>query len=258
MESGHIRIEKSSEGKVANLVIDRQEKMNSMTVNMRGEIGQAFRDFSRDDDLRVVVVRGAGDKAFSSGGDVEEFLKLEPHELAAWGEEMTEIERCPKPVIAAIDGYCFGAGMELALSCDIRVATDRTLLGMPEVSLGMIPGSGGSQRVLRILGMGRSKFMLMTARRIGAQEAERWGLISLCVPPEKLEETVDDLVNRLLKLPALSLRAIKVVLQQGADASLSSALELERKTYAWLRTTHDYVEGVNAFLEKRRPNFKGR
>jgi enoyl-CoA hydratase/carnithine racemase len=232
--------------------------MNSMTVAMRQEIGQAFRDFSRDDRLRVVVVRGAGEKAFSSGGDVEEFLQLQPHELVAWGEEMTEIERCHKPVIAAIDGYCFGAGMELALSCDIRVATDRSLLGMPEVSLGMIPGSGGSQRVLRILGMGRSKFLLMTAGRIGAEEAERWGLISLCVPSGKLEETVNDLLARLLKLPPLSLRAIKSVLQQGADASLGAALELERKTYAWLRTTHDYVEGVNAFLEKRPPHFEGR
>jgi len=258
MDSGFLRIEKSFDNRVATLVIDRQEKMNSMTVAMRGEIGQAFRDFSRDDDLRVVVVRGAGDKAFSSGGDVEEFLRLEPHELVAWGDEMTEIERCPKPVIAAIDGYCLGAGMELALSCDIRVATDRSLLGMPEVSLGMIPGSGGSQRVLRLLGMGRSKFMLMTARRIGAEEAERWGLISLCVPPEKLGETVNDLVKRLLKLPSLSLRTIKGVLQLGADASLTSALELERKTYAWLRTTHDYVEGVNAFLEKRPPHFKGK
>ncbi len=258
MDPGYIRIEKSFEGRVANLLIDRQEKMNSMTVHMRREIGQAFRDFSRDNDLRVVVVRGAGEKAFSSGGDVEEFLKLEPHELAAWGEEMTEIERCPKPVIAAIDGYCFGAGMELALSCDIRVATDRALLGMPEVSLGMIPGSGGSQRVLRILGMGRSKFLLMTARRIGAEEVARWGLISVCVPPEKLNETVNDVVAHLLKMPPLSLRAIKAVLQQGADASLSSALELERKTYAWLRTTQDYVEGVNAFLEKRPPHFKGK
>lgn len=258
MDSGFVRIEKSFENRVAHVVIDRQEKMNSMTVAMRRELGEAFRDFSQDDDLRVVVVRGAGEKAFSSGGDVEEFLKLEPHELAAWGEEMTEVERCPKPVIAAIDGYCFGAGMELALSCDIRIATDRALLGMPEVSLGMIPGSGGSQRVLRILGMGRSKFMLMTARRVGAEEAERWGLISLCVPPEKLGDTVNDLVNRLLRLPPLSLRAIKGVLQQGADASLSSALELERKTYAWLRTTHDYEEGVNAFLERRPPNFRGK
>jgi enoyl-CoA hydratase/carnithine racemase len=258
MESQYIRIEKSLGDRVANLVIDRQEKMNSMTVAMRREIGQAFRDFSQDNDVRVVVVRGAGEKAFSSGGDVEEFLKLAPHELAAWGEEMTEIERCPKPVIAAIDGYCFGAGMELALSCDIRVGTDRSLLGMPEVSLGMIPGSGGSQRVLRILGMGRSKFLLMTARRVAAEQAERWGLISLCVPPENLEETIDDLVKHLLKFPPLSLRAIKDVLQQGADASLSSALELERKTYAWLRTTQDYEEGVKAFLEKRPPNYKGR
>jgi len=258
MDSSFVRIERAFEDRVANLVIDRQDKMNSMTVAMRREIGQAFRDFSHDDQLRVIVVRGAGDKAFSSGGDVEEFLRLEPHELVAWGEEMTEIERCPKPVIAAIDGYCLGAGMELALSCDMRIATERSLLGMPEVSLGMIPGSGGSQRILRILGMGRSKFLLMNARRIGAEEAERWGLINLCVAPEKLDEIVNDLVNRLLKFPPLSLRAIKSVLQQGADAPLASALELERKTYAWLRTTHDYVEGVNAFLEKRPPNFKGR
>jgi 2-oxoglutaroyl-CoA hydrolase len=258
MDSDFLRIERAFENRVANLVIDRQDKMNSMTVAMRREIGQAFRGFAQDDHLRVIVVRGAGDEAFSSGGDVEEFLKLEPHELVAWGEEMTEIERCPKPVIAAIDGYCLGAGMELALSCDMRVATDRSLLGMPEVSLGMIPGSGGSQRVLRIIGMGRSKFMMMTARRIGAAEAERWGLINLCVPPEKLEKTVNDVVTRLLKMPPLALRAIKSVLQQGADASLASALELERKTYAWLRTTQDYVEGVNAFLGKRAPNFRGR
>ena len=258
MDSGFLRIERSFENRVANLVIDRQDKMNSMTVAMRRELGQAFRDFSQDDHLRVVVVRGAGEKAFSSGGDVEEFLKLGPHELVAWGEEMNEIERCPKPVIAVIDGYCLGAGMELALSCDIRVATARSLLGMPEVSLGMIPGSGGSQRILRILGMGRSKFLLMTARRMGAEEAERWGLISLCVSHERMEETVNDLIKRLLKLPPLSLRAIKSVLQQGAEASLSAALELERKTYAWLRTTHDYVEGVNAFLEKRPPDYRGK
>lgn len=167
-------------------------------------------------------------------------------------------EICPKPVIAAIDGHCLGAGMELALSCDIRIATDRSVLGFPEVSLGMIPGSGGSQRMLRILGMGRSKFVLMTARRMKAEEAERLGIVNFCVGPEELEETVNRLVNRLLKMPPLSLRAIKTVLQQGADAPLPAALELERKTYAWLRTTHDYVEGVKAFLEKRVPNYKGK
>lgn len=257
MGSGFIRIERAFENRVAELVVDRQDKMNSMTVEMRGEIGQAFRDFSKDKDLRVIVVSGSGDKAFSSGGDVAQFIELEPYELAEWGEEMTEIERCPKPVIASIDGYCLGAGMELALSCDIRVATDRSLLGLPEVSLGMIPGSGGSQRMLRIIGMGRSKFALMTARRIKAEEAERWGLVNLCVAPEDLEETVNKLVDRILKMPPLSLRAIKNVLQQGADAPLPAALELERKTYAWLRSTHDYVEGVKAFLEKRSPNYKG-
>ena len=258
MASSFLRIERAFEDRVAYLVIDRQDRMNAMTVAMRREIGQAFRDFSSDDQLRVIVIRGVGHKAFSAGGDIEEFIQLDPHQLVAWGEEMTEIERCPKPVIAAIDGHCLGAGLELAMSCDIRVATDRSLLGNPEVNLGMIPGSGGSQRILRIIGMGRTKFFLMTARRIGAEEAERWGLVNLCVPSEQLEDTVNELVKHFLKLPSLALRALKSVLQHGADASLPAALELERKTYAWLRTTHDYVEGVKAFLEKRPPDFKGK
>jgi 2-oxoglutaroyl-CoA hydrolase len=257
MASGYLRIERSFEGRVAHLMIDRQDSRNAMTVEMRQEMGQAFRDFSEEENLRVIVVRGAGDKAFSSGGDIKEFIELKPHELVAWGEEMTEIERCPKPVIAAIDGYCLGAGMELALSCDIRVATDRSVLGLPEVSLGMIPGSGGSQRLMRLIGLGRTKFLLMTARRFGAQEAERWGVISLCVAPPALDEAVTGIVKTLLEYSPLSLRAIKSVLQEGADAPLTAALQLERKTYAWLRTTHDYVEGVKSFLEKRAPHFKG-
>jgi len=258
MPSGFIQIKRSVEDRVATLIVDRQEKKNSMTVEMRHEIGQAFQDFSKDKKLRVIVVRGAGDKAFSSGGDLSEFLKLAPHELETWGDEMTELERCPKPVIAAIDGFCLGAGLELALGCDIRIATNRSQFGFPEVSLGMIPGSGGSQRIMRLIGMTRTKFALMTSRRISADEAERWGLINLCVNPEELEETVEGLVKRFIEIPPLSLRAIKKVLQQGADAPLPVALELERKTYAWLRTTHDYVEGVNAFLEKRKPQFKGK
>jgi enoyl-CoA hydratase/carnithine racemase len=257
MPSGLIEIKREFEDRVATLIVDRQEKRNSMTVAMRREIGQAFRDFSGDKTLRVIVVRGAGEKAFSSGGDIGEFLKLSPHELELWGDEMTELERCPKPVIAAIDGFCLGAGMELALGCDIRIATNRSQFGLPEVSLGMIPGSGGSQRMMRLMGMTRAKFALMTARRINAEEAEQWGLINLCVAPEAFDEEVNGIVKRILGISPLSLRAIKKVLQEGADAPLSVSLELERKTYAWLRTTHDYVEGVNAFLEKRKPHFKG-
>ncbi len=257
MASGHIHIERARDGRVATLIVDRQSKKNSMTVEMRREIGEAFRDFSRDQILRIVVVRGAGDKAFSSGGDIGEFLELPPHKLERWGEEISEVELCPKPVIAAIDGHCLGAGMELALGCDIRLATSRSRFALPEVTLGMIPGSGGSQRLLRIIGMTRTKFSLMTGYPIDAEQAEKWGIINLCVGPEKLEESLTGLVERLLRISPLALRTIKKVLRQGLDLPLSGALELERKTYAWLRNTEDYAEGVRAFLEKRDPEFKG-
>ena len=245
-------------GAVATLWIDRQPKMNTMTVAMRNEFPEIFRGFDRDDGVRVIVIRGAGGKAFSAGGDVAEFLTLAPADLELWGDTLTAAERCRKPVIAAIDGYTMGAGLELAVACDFRVATLRSEFAFPEVRLGMIPGSGGTQRAMRLIGMTRAKLFMMTGQRIGAERAEAWGLITQAVANDGLDAAVGTLVTELADKAPLALRTLKMVLNRGADAPLDTALELERKSYAWLRATHDYEEGVRSFLDKRPPKYEGR
>ena len=246
------------DGAVATIWIDRQAKMNTMTVAMRNEFPGIFAALDADDGVRVVVVRGAGGKAFSAGGDVGEFLLLAPAELEQWGDTLTAAERCRKPVVAAIDGFTMGAGLELALACDFRVATRRSEFAFPEVRLGMIPGSGGTQRALRLIGMTRAKLFMMTGQRIQAERAEAWGLITQAVPDGELDRAVGALVAELSERAPLALRTLKLVLNRGADAPLETALELERKAYAWLRSTGDYAEGVTAFLEKRPPRYTGR
>ena len=246
------------EGAVATIWIDRQAKMNTLTVAMRNEFPGIFAGLGADEGVRVVVIRGAGDKAFSAGGDVAEFLTFAPSDLEQWGDTLTAAERCRKPVVAAIDGYTMGAGLELALACDFRVATRRSEFAFPEVRLGMIPGSGGTQRALRLIGMTRAKLFMMTGQRIPAERAEAWGLITQAVPDGELDRAVGALVGELGERAPLALRTLKLVLNRGADAPLETALELERKAYAWLRSTGDYAEGVTAFLEKRPPRYTGR
>ena len=254
--SEFLRMER--QGPVATIWIDRQPKMNTMTVAMREEFPGLFRDLDADASVRVVVVRGAGGKAFSAGGDLAEFLTLAPADLEQWGDTLTAAERCRKPIVAAIDGFAMGAGLELALACDIRIATRRSEFAFPEIRLGMIPGSGGTQRALRLIGMTRAKLFMLTGRRINAEQAEAWGLITQAVPDGGLDEAMTAIVSELAERPPLALRTLKTVLNRGAEAPLDTALELERKAYAWLRSTHDYEEGVTAFLEKRAPKYEGR
>jgi enoyl-CoA hydratase/carnithine racemase len=254
--SEFLRVER--QGPIATLWIDRQPKMNTMTVAMRNEFPEIFRGLDHDDGLRVVIIRGAGGKAFSAGGDVGEFLTLAPADLELWGDTLTAAERCRKPVIAAIDGYTMGAGLELAVACDFRIATLRSEFAFPEVRLGMIPGSGGTQRAMRLMGMTRAKLFMMTGQRIGAERAEAWGLITQAVANDGLDAAVGALASELADKAPLALRTLKMVLNRGADAPLDTALELERKSYAWLRATHDYEEGVRSFLDKRPPKYQGR
>ena len=254
--SEFVRVERR--GAAATIWIDRQAKMNTMTVAMRNEFPAIFRDLDADDGVRVVVIRGAGGKAFSAGGDVAEFLTLAPADLEQWGDTLSSAERCRKPVIAAIDGFTMGAGLELAVACDFRIATRRSEFAFPEVRLGMIPGSGGTQRALRLIGMTRAKLFMLTGQRVSAERAEAWGLITQAVADDGLDAAVQALADELASRPPLALRTLKMVLNRGAEAPLETALELERKAYAWLRSTQDYEEGVRAFLEKRTPEYRGR
>ena len=251
-----LRVEKT--GTEATIWIDRQTLMNTITVAMRKELPGLLHGLNTDDTVRVVIIRGAGGKAFSAGGDLSEFLAQAPADLEEWGDTLSWPERCRKPVVAAIDGYTMGAGLELALACDFRIATDHSLFSFPEIRLGMIPGSGGTQRALRLIGMTRAKLLMMTGRRISASQAEQWGLITQCVPSDAFESAIAELSTELAARAPLALRTLKTVLNKGAEAPLETALELERKSYAWLRSTHDYEEGVKSFLEKREPKYTGR
>lgn len=252
-----MRLTLDEERGVARLVIDDPGKMNRVTMPMRDQISDLFRLLERDGRARIVVIRGAGEKAFTAGGDIAAFMETHPGPISLLHENVAAPERFPGPVIAEIDGYCFGVGMEISLACDFRVATTRAQFALPEIGLGMIPGSGGTQRVARLVGMTRAKDMIMRGRRIPAPEALDWGLVTQVSEPDELESTVDALATELLERPRLALEHAKRVLNLGQDAPLETALQLEGYAYGMLRGTADFAEGVRAFTEKRKPEFRG-
>src|SRR5215210_5678470 len=246
-----------AERSVARLVIDQPEQLNRVTMPMRDQIADLFRTLEKDGRTRVIIIRGAGEEAFTAGGEIGGFMETHPGSLSLLHENMAAPERFPGPVIAAIDGYCFGVGLELVLSCDFRVATSRAIFGLPEVGLGMIPGSGGTQRVARLVGLTRAKDMILRSRRIPADEAHQWGLITQVTEPENLDEAADALASELLEKPRLAIETAKRVLNIGQDAPPETALQLEGYAYGMLRGTADFAEGVDAFVNKREPNYRG-
>jgi 2-oxoglutaroyl-CoA hydrolase len=251
------RLERDAERGVATITLDVPGKLNRVSMRARGQLARVFAELGEDEGVRVVVLTGAGE-AFTAGGDVAGFLEASPETLSRLAWNVAAPERCPKPVIAKLRGYALGIGLELALACDFRVAADDVELGLPEVRLGMIPGSGGTQRLARLIGVGRAKDLIMRGRRIGAEEALALGLVGEVVPPGEFDAAVDRLVEELLALSPLALAVAKRVLNEAYDAPLHVGLELEGLAYGLLRTSHDFREGVEAFGEKRKPRFEGR
>jgi 2-oxoglutaroyl-CoA hydrolase len=246
------------QGQVATITLDVPEKMNRVSMVAREQLAAVFEELGADDGVRVAVLAGAGEKAFTAGGDIPGFMLRSPEHLSRLAWNVAAPERCPKPVIAKLHGYTMGVGLELALACDFRVAADDLQLALPEVTLGMIPGSGGTQRLVRLVGLGRAKDMVMRGRRVGADEALALGLVTEVVPLVELDAATARLVDELTRLSPLALAMAKRVLNLAYDAPLHAGLHLEGLAYGLLRSTHDFAEGVAAFGEKRTPRFEGR
>lgn len=251
-----LRYEVDAAKHIGWLILDRPP-LNIVSYKARSQIAALFEELGRDPDIGVIVVRGANG-VFTSGGDVRGFFDVPRDGMSHLAWNIGAPERCPKAVIAAMEKYAFGVGWELALACDFRIATKETLVALPEITIGQMPGSGGSQRVLRMVGMTRAKDMVMMGRRLSASEAHQWGLLTELVEDSAaLDKAIDSYAAKLNALSPLALVTLKRVLNQGDDASLEASFDLEGHAYEKLRDSHDYKEGAEAFFEKRRPKYTG-
>jgi len=247
---------------VATVTLNRPDVHNAMNEAMRRELTHCFSALATDDGVRVVVVTGTGERAFSAGADIREFVA--PQVPTVFRESRKRVdfrqamERCPQPIIAAVRGYAFGGGLELALACDIRVAGDDAQLGLTEVNLAIIPGGGGTQRLPRLVGRGKALEMILTAARISASEALVIGLVERVVPAAEVLAHAQALARTLADKAPVALRYAKEAVVKGLELPLADGLRLENDLATLLRTTDDRVEGARAFLEKRKPRWTGR
>ena len=247
---------------VATVTLNRPDVRNAMNTAMREALFRCFTALATDDDVRAVVVTGAGERAFSAGADIREFV--EPQVPVQLREQRRRLdfrqvmEGCPQPIIAAIRGVALGGGLELALACDIRIAAEDARLGLTEINLAIIPGGGGTQRLPRLVGRGKALEMILTGARIGAAEALRLGLVERVVPPGDVLTAAFALARDLAGKSPIALRYAKEAVVKGLQLPLADGIRLENDLATLLRTTEDRVEGARAFLEKREPNWKGR
>jgi 2-oxoglutaroyl-CoA hydrolase len=249
------RVEIDAAHERGDVVLDRPP-LNVITMPQRDELRAAFEALDADPQVRVIVVRGAGEH-FSSGGEIRGFLAASPEHVSRLAWNIAAPARCAKPVIATTRGYCFGVGFELALACDFRLAAETCLYALPEQRLGQIPGSGGAARLQKMVGIARAKDIVMRSRRLSARQAYEWGVATECVADVQLDAATAALVDELRGFPPLAQRTAKKLLNDTEDATLSLAIDLEGQMYGRLRSSDDFREGVEAFHAKRKPNFRG-
>ncbi|MEK7771221.1 MAG: enoyl-CoA hydratase-related protein [candidate division NC10 bacterium] len=250
------------EGHIATLTLNRPEAMNAMGHDLARDLEAALDRLEAAHDVRAVVATGAGDRAFSVGGDIKErgAMSLDErweHALRL-GRCFDRLETLPVPVIAAINGFCFGGGMEMAVACDLRIASERAEVGLLEVKLGVFPGAGGPARLTRLVGKGRAKLVLYTGRRFPAAEGLAMGLVERVVPQDRLMEEARALAAEIAANGPLAVRALKRLVDTCYEADLAASQELARALRRPLDHTADMLEGVRAFEEKRPPRFQGR
>ena len=252
-----LRLEVDCDKKIGHLVLDKPP-LNIISFKGRAQVRAILEAFDEDDDVGVVVIRGANE-VFSSGGDVKRFPEIPKNKMSDLADNIGAPERCSKPVIAAMEKYAFGVGFELCLACDFRFATKNTLVGLPESVIGQMPGSGGSARVVRLIGMTRAKDIVMLGKRIPADEAKNIGLITdVAENGDALTQMVHSYAEKLNALAPISIRSLKRVLNSALDSPLNVALDVEGHSYEKLRWTDDYMEGIKAFSERREATYKGK
>lgn len=251
-----LRVEVDEAKRIGYLYLDRPP-LNIVSYSARTQIRAIIEEMDRDPAVGVVVIRGTNG-VYTSGGDIRGFFDVPRDGMSNLAWNIAAPERCSKPVIAALEKYAFGIGCELALACDFRLATKETLIALPEITIGQIPGSGGSQRVLRMVGVTRAKDMVLMGRRIPAPEAHAWGLLTCVVEDSAaMDKEVESYAAKLNALSPLALSTLKRVLNQGENASLEASFDIEGHAYEKLRDSYDYKEGAQAFFEKRKAKYRG-
>ena len=247
------------DGAIAVVTLNRPQALNALSYGLVKDLSLAMQELDRDNQVRVIIITG-GEKVFAAGADIKEMADRGPfderiHERLGYRDQINKIA---KPVIAAVSGFALGGGCELAMSCDIIVASESARFGQPEVNLGIIPGSGGTQRLTHLVGKHRAMEMVLTGDIINAADAERFGLVNRVVPVELLLEEAKNVAKKIAAKPALAIREAKEAVLKAANSSLDEGLEFERKAFYLLFASEDRAEGMRAFLEKRKPEFKGK
>jgi 2-oxoglutaroyl-CoA hydrolase len=253
LDGFHVEIDEAHER--ADIILDRPP-YNIVAMGQRDQLRLTFETLDEDKRVRVIVIRAIG-QHFSSGGNIGGFMEASPEHVSKLAWNIASPARCSKPVIVANRGYCFGVGFELSLTCDFRIASETAFYALPEQKLGQIPGSGGSARLQKMIGITRTKDIVMRSKRIPAKKALEWGIVTDCVPDGELEKATDALADELRTFSPLAQRTAKKLLNDTEDSTLSIAIELEGHCYSRLRQSDDFREGVEAFNAKRPPNFKG-
>ena len=255
----NVLIEKN--GEIGIVTVNRPQQMNSMNSLTRSELAEAFKLLENDKNIAVILLTGSKGKAFIAGAHIKEYLNQTIENEKKLEEDWIVtniISNLKKPVIAVIDGFCLGGGLELAMSCDLRIASDRSKLGQPEINIGIIPGAGGTQRLTRLIGEGRAMEMILTGRMITAEEAFRYGIINFVYDSDDLMDEAMKIANTIGEKSKYAVERAKKSVKAVSEMKLEDGLKLEREMFIECLNSEDGEEGINAFIEKRKPNFKGK